>query len=67
MSCRGYVIAVAVALTVLMVLLVAGHEAWSGPKLFAVSSEHGVHLGDLPVLAVWAVGLYVCMRQWRRA
>ena len=42
----------------------AGHHAWTGPELFPVSGSHGVNVGDLPVMAGWAAGVYSCWRLW---
>ena len=38
-------------------LLVTGEYSEEGAVLFAVSSEHGVHKGDLMVIACWAVSI----------
>jgi hypothetical protein len=46
--------------------LVAGHGPWAGPELVGVSPTHGVHEGDLPVLAAWAFGMICCGLLWRR-
>lgn len=50
----------AAAMTMLMVLLVAGHGPWAGPPLWQLRPGHGINLGDLPVFASWAVGLLAC-------
>lgn len=39
------------------VLLLAGEYANDGPVLVALSRGHGVHAGDLFVVAGWAVAL----------
>jgi hypothetical protein len=38
-------------------LLVTGEYANEGPTLLSVSSSHGLHVGDLFVLAGWAVAV----------
>lgn len=47
----------ALVLSAFTVLLVTGHYAEEGPTLASVSDSHGVHRGDLYVLAGWAVGM----------
>jgi hypothetical protein len=64
-SDRVYLALVVLVLTGLTLAAVAGHHAWTGPQLVAVSGSHGLHLGDLPVLAGWAAGVYSCWRLWR--
>jgi hypothetical protein len=53
-----------VLLTVGIILLtligVAGSHAWSGPDVLKITSDHGVHLLDLFVLAAGAAGLVAC-------
>ena len=66
MSERGYLALGAALLTAVLIALIGGHEPWSGPTLFGISSGHGVHLGDLPLVALWAAGLSWCVRRWRR-
>lgn len=57
---------VAAALTVLMVVGLAGHSVLSGPVLFSISATHGVHRDDLGVVAAWLIGLYGAWRLARR-
>ena len=64
MSDRLYLALVMLVLTGLALAAIAGHHAWTGPELFAVSGSHGVNLGDLPVLAGWAAGIWSCWRLW---
>ncbi|WP_139173468.1 hypothetical protein [Geodermatophilus telluris] len=40
-------------------LLVAGHHTYDGPVLLQVSATHGLHVGDLFVVAGWAVAMTV--------
>ena len=37
-------------LTLLTLLLLAGHGPWAGPVIWAVSPYHGLNVGDLPVI-----------------
>ena len=45
------------ALTGFALLLLAGHYPESGPVLVQLSWNHGIHLGDLFVVAGWAVSM----------
>lgn len=54
------------ALSVLAFGLLAGHGPWAGPTLVAFGGHHGLNLGDLPVLAAWAVGVGACAVLARR-
>ena len=54
------------ALTGLVLVLLDGYHAWSGPEVLAFSSTHGLHLVDLPILAVWAAGVWFAWKLWRR-
>jgi hypothetical protein len=57
--CAGVV---AVALTLFALLLVTGNYTEEGPVVVRFSQAHGVHVGDLVVLAVWAVALAALVR-----
>lgn len=46
--------------TLLMLLLIAGHGPWSGATIWDVTENHGINVGDLPVLGLWLVGLAAC-------
>ena len=52
-------------LTVLTLLLLAGHGPWAGPVVWEWSESHGLNVGDLPVLATYGVGLGCCAWLWR--
>ena len=54
------------ALSALTVLLLAGHGPWSGEVLVSVTRHHGLNVGDLPVLAIWAIGTTACALLWQR-
>lgn len=47
-------------------LALAGHSAWDGRILVALTPRHGLHAGDLPVLALSVLGLLCCAALWRR-
>ena len=53
--------------SVLCVLLIAGHGPWAGGLLWEVSIGHGLNTGDLPVLTLWGVSLWMCWLLWRDA
>lgn len=52
-------------LTVLTLLLLAGHGPWAGPVVWGWSASHGLNFGDLPVLAAYGIGLGCCTWLWR--
>lgn len=54
-------------LTVLTSLLLAGHGPWAGPVVWELSPHHGLNRGDVPVVAVYLVGLGCCAWLWRSA
>lgn len=57
---------VAVAsLTVLVLMQLSVQGPQVGRVLFGLGS-HGLHTGDLPALAIWAVGTAACVIGWRR-
>ena len=51
---------VACCLTFVTALLLAGHGPWAGRTILAVTFDHGLNTGDIPVLIAWAVGLVAC-------
>lgn len=44
-------------LTAFAVLIVSGRVVTEGPVVLVLSRTHGVHLGDLGVLAAWCAGV----------
>lgn len=61
--------AIAVIVSGFAFLLVTGDYANAGPVVAKVSYQHGVHAGDLFVMAGWAVAmlaLAVLVVPWRR-
>jgi hypothetical protein len=63
---RPAALVVAASLTVLALLLIADHGPWSGPHLITITPEHGLNLGDVPVLGIWLVGVVALRRATRR-
>lgn len=67
MSSRGAVAIVAIALTGLLVHVVQLPPEPGDPGRTLVSAgTHGVHLSDLPALALWVAGMLACAVLWRR-
>lgn len=62
---RGVVVLLAGVLTMLTLLLLAGHGPWAGPVMWEWSTSHGLNVGDLPVLAAYGVGCGCCAWLWR--
>lgn len=54
-------------LTVLTLLLLAGHGPWAGDIIWTYNESHGLHRGDVPVLGAWAVGAVCCALLLRRS
>jgi hypothetical protein len=48
---------VGLVLTGFTVLLLTGHYREEGPVLVTVTADHGLHSGDLLVIAGWAVSI----------
>ena len=49
---------VAAALTGFAVLLLVARYPKAGPVLIALSPTHGIHLGDVFVVATWAISVF---------
>jgi len=52
-------------LTGLTLMSLAGHTPWDGRVLLTVTADHGLHDGDVPVLAAWLLGMVGCAWLWR--
>ena len=61
---RGVVVLLGAVLTLLTLLLLAGHGPWAGSVIWALSSYHGLNMGDLPVLGAYVIGLGCCVWLW---
>jgi len=60
------ILAIVAAVTVTMLLAIAGHSPLTGPRLLPISSTHGVNEGDLVPLTAWVVACVSCWFLWRR-
>lgn len=58
----GGAVAVLLALVIslLTLLLLAGHGPWAGHTIVDFGGLHGLNTGDIPVLLLWAVGMAGC-------
>lgn len=56
---RRLLLAVAAGHTMLMLLLIAGHGPWAGPVILTVTADHGLNVGDIPVLLVWGAVMWL--------
>jgi hypothetical protein len=63
---RGFIVLAMVALTCLVVALLAGEHPWAGPEVLEISDTHGLHLWDFPILGVWAALTWCGWWLWRR-
>lgn len=59
------VLLLAIVVTGLAATLLVGRRPGVGRILFSVSDTHGVHVGDIPVLVLWAIGLVCTALLWR--
>lgn len=57
---RAIAILLALVISLLALLLLAGHGPWSGRTLVDFGGRHGLNTGDLPVLLLWSVGMAGC-------
>ncbi len=63
---RGFIVLALVVLTGLALVMLAGQQPWSGPEILELSPTHGLHLLDLPVLAVWLAAVGCSWKLWGR-
>lgn len=63
---RPLAAAVSVLIVIVAAVGVAGEHPWSGPQLLRGLFGHGVHVGDLVVLAVATLALAWTWRSVRR-
>ena len=52
-------------LTVLTFTLLVNRRPGVGKVLVELSPDHGVHVGDVPVAAVWVLGMVCLVLLWR--
>ncbi len=64
---RGVVLLLAGVLTMLTLLLLAGHGPWAGPVIWTISPDHGLNVGDLPVLGAYVIAVGCCAWLWHDA
>ena len=57
----------ALVVSVLTVLLLAGHGPWAGETMLDFGGGHGLNTGDIPVLLLWVVGMAGCAHLVRRS
>jgi len=62
---QGCLVVGVIVQSAFLALLLAGHEPWAGPILFSVTARHGVHVADIPLVALWLVGLVAAATSWR--
>jgi hypothetical protein len=60
MVARALAVLLALVISVLTLLLLAGHGPWAGRLLVDLGSGHGLNTGDVPVLLLWTVGMGGC-------
>ncbi|WP_323792819.1 hypothetical protein [Nocardioides sp.] len=51
---------IATCLTYVVSSLIFDTRQGAGPVILVLTSGHGVHAGDLPVLLAWVVGMLGC-------
>ena len=56
---RGFL---ALAILTLTLFAVGGHNRFEGPTILTIGAGHGVHTGDLPLVALAALALLVLAR-----
>lgn len=66
MPSRFLAVALAGVVTALAGFSVAGVGPYSGPQIARLSTNHGVHLGDVPVFLLWLSGILCCAVLARR-
>ena len=67
MTHRGAVLVVFGSLSLVTLMLLAGHGPWSGRVIWAVSGTHGLNSGDVVPLLAWLVGTVACVRLFIRS
>jgi hypothetical protein len=63
---RACIVVLAVVLTLLFAVSVAGHGPLAGQVLYTISPTHGVDEGDVPMAIAWALGMGCLLGLWRR-
>lgn len=55
------------SMSLVTLLLLAGHGPWSGRTIVSVTDVHGLNVGDLVPLGAWVVVAACCVWLWRDA
>ncbi len=63
---RVCVVVLALVLTLLAFVSVAGHGPFAGEVLYTISPTHGIDEGDVPIAVAWALGMGCLAVLWRR-
>lgn len=63
---RGCIVVLAVLLTGLTLVSVAGHGPFAGSVLVTLTYNHGIDEGDVPIAFGWVVGMGCLAVLWRR-
>lgn len=66
MPARVEITLMAVLISAMALLAIAGSSRISGPVVQVITTGHGVHVSDLFVCAAWSVCMAWCWRLWRR-
>ena len=64
---RTAVAIVFASMTLVTLMLLAGHGPWAGRPILPVSHEHGLNTGDVVPLAAWVASAVSCAVLWRRS
>jgi len=63
---RVLLLAVEGILTAFAVALGLGHGPLTGDQVLVVTYDHGLHSGDIPVIAAWLIGTCILITLWVR-
>jgi hypothetical protein len=67
MQQRTAVAVVFASMTLVTLMLLAGHGPWAGRPILSFFGGHGLNTGDIVPLAAWAVSAVSCAVLWRRS
>ena len=67
MQQRTAVVIVFAAISLVTLMLLAGHGPLAGRPILKIMGTHGLNTGDLVPLAAWAASAVCCVVLWRRA
>ena len=66
MTERACLVVVAAIITMVSLVAVAGHGPFAGHVLLALTANHGIDEGDVPVALAWLVAMCCLVAVWRR-